>query len=70
MPGGGWVEDPEEEERFEKLLTVRKREAVRKIEHGRRGRSGGASGSSGPSRRGPDRRRSETIMMEVSDEDG
>ncbi|KAH0550892.1 hypothetical protein GP486_007745, partial [Trichoglossum hirsutum] len=33
MPsGGGWVEDLEEEARFEKLLTVRKREAVRKVE--------------------------------------
>ncbi|KAI9763774.1 MAG: anaphase promoting complex subunit cdc16 [Geoglossum simile] len=68
MPGGGWVEDPEEEEKFEKLLTLRKREAVRKIEQGRRGTGAGA----GPSRGAADRGRNSMLspsMMEVSDED-
>jgi anaphase-promoting complex subunit 6 len=66
MPGGGWVEDPEEEEKFEKLLTLRKREAVRKIEQGRRGT--GAGLSRGAADRGRNTRLSPS-MMEVSDED-
>ncbi|KAI9857046.1 MAG: anaphase promoting complex subunit cdc16 [Trichoglossum hirsutum] len=71
MPGGGWAEDLDEEARFEKLLTVRKREAVRKVEHGRGGRTG-ASSAGGATRATSDRRRSErseVSMMEVSEED-